>query len=187
VPPNPSHLYDNLLILRCQTGDEFALAELIAQYSPRLRFFLANLAGRSHADDLLQETWIDVYRQITGLENPAAFSAWLYRIARDRAYRHLRRSRLPVAHIDETMIDSLPADDDNFSPADAEHVRSALDRLPLHHREILVLRFIEDMSYDQIARVLAAPLGTIRSRLHHAKRALREKLELIPIRKELSL
>jgi len=87
----PAALYDRLLILRCQAGDHAALAELIARYSPGLRFFLRNLADQpSAADDLLQETWFDVYRKINHLQNPDAFAAWLYRIARDKAYRHRR-------------------------------------------------------------------------------------------------
>src|ERR1700722_19159172 len=87
-----TQLYERLLVLRCQAGDEAALGELIARHSPGLRFFLRRMTGQAEtADDLLQETWTDVYRKINRLQRPDAFSAWIYRIARDKAYREMRR------------------------------------------------------------------------------------------------
>jgi RNA polymerase sigma-70 factor (ECF subfamily) len=184
-----SVLYDRLLILRCQAGDEAALAELIARYSPALRFFLRNLAEEpAAADDLLQETWFDVYRKVNRLRDPGAFAAWLYRIARDKAFRARRRGRSPIAIADEALDESLLADDghdDPFTPEDAAQVRAALDGLPSEHREVLVLRFVEDMTYEQIAEVIERPVGTVRSRIHYAKVALRTKLHrLTPERKD---
>jgi RNA polymerase sigma-70 factor (ECF subfamily) len=67
-----------------------------------------------------------------------------------------------------------------FTAEDAAQIHAALDRLPAHQREVLVLRFLEDMSYEDIARVIGCPLGTLRSRLHHAKRALRDALNTQP-------
>ncbi len=171
-------LYERMLILRCQAGDEAALAELIARYSPGLRLFLQKLVGQAAtADDLLQETWFDVYRKINGLQNPQALTAWLYRIARDKAYRVLRRRPEPIAPADENWTDSIPAAEETFTREEAEQVRAALDQLPLEQREVLVLRFVEDMSYEQIAEVIARPVGTVRSRIHYAKLELRKKLE----------
>jgi len=174
-------LYDRLLILRCQAGDEAALAELIARYSPGLRFFLRNLAEQpAAADDLLQDTWFDVYRKVNRLQNPDAFAAWLYRIARDKAFRHRRRRREPTMPDDgalEEAVATADPDDHDFTPEDAAHVRAALDGLPAEHREVLVLRFLEEMTYEQIADVIARPVGTVRSRIHYAKVALRAKLE----------
>ena len=75
-------LYERLLVLRCQTGDAAAFAELVARYGPRLGYYLRKLlGGLDGAEDLLQEAWIDVFRHIPNLRDPAAFSAWLYRIA----------------------------------------------------------------------------------------------------------
>jgi RNA polymerase sigma-70 factor (ECF subfamily) len=176
-------VYERLLILRCQAGDDAALAELIARYSPGLRFFLRSLADQpAAADDLLQETWFDVYRKVNRLRRPEAFAAWLYRIARDKAYRHRRRRRRhEIAIPDDAAFDgSLAADDGDdprFTPEDAANVRAALDGLPAEHREVLILRFMEDMTYEQIADVLARPVGTVRSRIHYAKLALRARLE----------
>jgi RNA polymerase sigma-70 factor (ECF subfamily) len=176
--------YEQLLILRCQAGDEAALGELIARYSPGLRFFLRKMLGRADgADDLLQDLWIDVYRKINRLDRPAAFSAWLYRIARDHAYRLLRRRPAPPS-IDQEIAAPVADELETFTPEDAQQVREALDELPLEQREVLVLRFVEQMSYEQIAQVIARPVGTVRSRIHYAKLALRAKLETNFIHKE---
>lgn len=181
-----AQLYENLLILRCQAGDEAALGELIARYSPGLRFYLAKIAGRKDsADDLLQETWIDVYRKINRLEQPGAFSAWIYRIARDKAYRELRRRPAAREAVDLNLAESIAAKDEDLSRDDAEHVRAALDQLPHEQREILVLRFVYLMSYEQIAEMIARPVGTVRSRIHYAKIALRQKMESKSVRKVL--
>jgi RNA polymerase sigma-70 factor (ECF subfamily) len=171
-------VYERLLILRCQGGDEAALGELIARYSPGVRFFLKKITQNAEsADDRLQETWIDVFRKINRLENADAFAAWLYRIARDKAYREVRRSRLPVADSVEELADAAADEAQSFSPEEAERVRAALDQLPVEQREVLVLRFIEEMSYEHIAEVIGRPVGTVRSRIHYAKGALRAKLE----------
>ena len=171
-------IYEQLVILRCQAGDEDALAELVARYSPGLRLFLTKVSGQPPlADDLLQETWFDAYRRINSLRNPAAFPTWLYRIARDKAYRELRRRRVPLEPFDESLADVPDEEDQQFSPEDAATVRAAMDQIAVEQREVLMLRFVEGMSYEQIADVLQRPLGTVRSRIHYAKLALRAKLE----------
>jgi len=132
---------------------------------------------RSSADDLLQETWVDVYQKINRLENPDAFVAWLYRIARDKAFREMRRRPMPSQESDEGCTEQLAEPEEDFTAEEAEQVRLALDELPIDQREMLILRFVESMSYQQIAEVIGCPLGTVRSRLFYAKQALRAKLE----------
>jgi RNA polymerase sigma-70 factor (ECF subfamily) len=171
-----ARIYERVLILRCQAGDEAALAELIARHSPGLRFFLKKIAAES-ADDLVQETWFDVYRKINALQQPDAFAAWLYRIARDKAYRQMRRRPTPTARIDESTTAAASFDEDTFDAEELAQMKAALDALPQDQREVLVLRFIEGMSYEQIAAIIDCPLGTVRSRIHYAKSAIREKLK----------
>lgn len=171
-------LYERVLILRCQAGDEAALSELIGRYSPGLRLFLAKISGRSaSADDLLQDTWFDVYRKINRLRNPEAFTAWLYRIARDKAYRELRRRPVAGLPIDENLADEPIQEVAEFSPAEFEAVRTAMGEIQPEYREVLMLQFIEGMTYEQIAQVIGRPLGTVRSRIHYAKLAIRAKLK----------
>jgi RNA polymerase sigma-70 factor (ECF subfamily) len=172
-------IYERLLVVRAQTGDEAAFAELVERFSPRLRYFLRKLlASTTDAEDALQDVWLDVFRSLPRLADPQALVAWLYRIARDRAFGRLRKSRRVEQQLDEVrVVDTTAADEGDFSPEDAARIHAALDELPTEQREVLVLRFLEDMSYEQIAGVVGCQLGTVRSRIHYAKRALRKVLE----------
>jgi len=186
-------VYERLLVVRAQAGDDAAFAELVERYSPRLRYFLRKLLGEERhggperhrgrspqdgAEDLLQDVWLDVLRQLGRLKDPQALAAWLYRIARDRAFGRLRRSR-PAEPLDEASVVDAEREEP-FSPEDAARIHAALDQLPAEQREVLVLRFLEDMTYEQIASVVGCQLGTVRSRIHYGKQALRRILEQEP-------
>ncbi len=171
-------VYERLLVVRAQAGDEAAFAELVERYSPRLRYFLRKTSGRNAADDVLQDVWLDVLRQLPRLKDPQALAAWLYRIARDRAFGRLRRSRQNEP-LDEASVADAEREEP-FSPEDAARIHAALDQLPAEQREVLVLRFLEDMSYEQIASIVGCQLGTVRSRIHYGKQALRRILEQEP-------
>jgi RNA polymerase sigma-70 factor (ECF subfamily) len=172
-------LRERILVSRCQAGDESAFEELVSAYGPRLRYYLLKQLGSPDAaDDVLQEVWLDVYRGIVRLRRPDAFRAWIYRIAKDRAFRALRRSRVHRRLADEAEDPAAPeADDDGFSAEDARRVHAALDRLSPSHRDVLLLRFLEDLPYDDIAQITGCPPGTVKSRIHHAKRLLRQAME----------
>lgn len=173
-------LYDRLLVLRCQTGDESAFEELVARYTPRLRYYLRKMLGEIHgAEDALQDVWFDVFRKVPRITDPAAFPAWIYRIARDRAYRNLRRRKPSHRRIDEDELTDASASNGSLDFENAEYIHAALDKLTAEHREVLVLRFLEAMSYEQISQVTGCQVGTVRSRIHYAKRALRCALERI--------
>ena len=170
-------LYERVLVLRCQARDDAAFEEIVARYTPRLRYYLRKmLGGAQSAEDALQEVWLDAFRGLPALIEPAAFPAWIYRLARDRAFRDLRarRSYLPLKELD--FIEEAGGTND-FSTEDAARIHHALDALLPEHREVLVLRFIESMTYEQIAGIVGCQLGTVRSRLHYAKRALRRVIE----------
>ena len=89
-------IYERVLVLRCQAGDEAAFAELVARYAPRLRYYLRRLLD-GEPDDVMQEVWLDVFRGLPRLADAGAFPAWLYRVARDRALRSRRGRRSPGA------------------------------------------------------------------------------------------
>jgi RNA polymerase sigma-70 factor (ECF subfamily) len=166
-----------LLILRCQAGDEAAFTQIVRLYHPRVHYYLVKMLGSAdRADDAAQELWIDVFRAIPKLRDAGAFASWLYRLARDRAYRTIRSAK-PQA-TDLNCIDVADEEEDEeFSAEDAARVHGALDQLNAEHREVLLLRFVESMTYPQIAAVVRCELGTVRSRIHYAKRALRNILE----------
>jgi RNA polymerase sigma-70 factor (ECF subfamily) len=171
-------LYERVLVLRCQAGDAAAFEELVGRYGPRLRYYLRKLLGGADgAEDALQEVWCDAFRGLPRLLDPRALPAWLYRLARDRAFRQLRRRRQTFVPLPEAGPPDPAGDGPDFSAEDAGQVHAALDRLAPEHREVLLLRFLEEMPYDDIARVAGCPVGTVRSRLHYAKQALRQLIE----------
>jgi RNA polymerase sigma-70 factor (ECF subfamily) len=171
-------LYERVLVLRCQAGDEAAFAELMERYQPRLRYYLRKmLRDVQGAEDALQDVWLAVFRAVSRLADVGAFRAWLYRIARDRALRQFRHHRPPCERLEEVDPIDGRADEGQFTAEDVERVHAALDTLAAEHREVLVLRYIEAMTYEEIAGVVGCQVGTVRSRLHYAKRALRGVLE----------
>ena len=167
-----------VLVLKCQLGDQGAWDELYRLYNPSLGYYLRRLTGRDQtAVDVQQEVWLAVVRNITRLKYPEAFTVWFYRIARSKVMSRLS------AHDKDLSLEEAPEspadepDDEAFRAGDAARVHAALDGLGPEHREVLLLRFMEDLSYEQIAEVVGRPVGTVRSRIHHAKHALRRQLE----------
>jgi RNA polymerase sigma-70 factor (ECF subfamily) len=173
----PDRLYERVLVLRCQAGDQAAFAELVERYQPGLRYFLRKMLHEHGAKDALQDVWLDVFRSLSRLADLGAFRAWLYRIARDRAFRELRKRR--PRHVPANEMEPIDerAEQALLTAEDVERVHAALDELTPEHREVLVLRYLEDMTYEEIARVVGTAVGTVRSRMHHAKRVLRGVLE----------
>ena len=177
-------IYRELLALRCRGGDADAWRELIAAWEPRLFYYVRRLVPQeSDAWDVLQQTWLGAYRNIRSLSDPKLLATWLYRIARNTAISHRRSADArPQQELLDVIGDPPVAAEDDASGAleqfeDAQAVHRALDELSLAHREVLTLHFLQDLALEQIAAVLDVPLGTVKSRLHHAKRALRRVLE----------
>jgi RNA polymerase sigma-70 factor (ECF subfamily) len=174
----PDRLHETVLVLRCQAGDVAAFEEIVARYGPRLNYYLLKLLGRPAAvEDAAQEVWLDVHRALPRLRQPEAFRAWLYRIARDRAARMLRVPQTHVRLTDTENVAAVATEDVAFTADDADRIHRALDRLSTEHRDVLVLRFIEDLSYEEISEITGCTLGTVKSRIHYAKRLLRRQLE----------
>ena len=170
-------LVEHVLILRCQIGDTNALAELIERYEGPLRYFISRLMGDTEmSEDLFQETWLTVIKRLHGLKNADAFSTWLYRIARNNVYQQLRREKR-LSKLDSNAVAANDVGDDAFSVEDAAKVHRCLRELIPEYKEVLMLRFLEQMSYRQISQVVNCSLGTVKSRIYYAKLALKEKME----------
>lgn len=141
-------------------------------------YYLRRLAPtEADAWELLQETWLKLFRSLKRLRDPQSLPAFLYKTARNTALSRLRKRNLlePTPHETEVHDDSAGSDISAFDHA--EEVHHALDQLPLLQREALTLYFLEDLSLDEMAAMLDVPLGTVKSRLHYAKLAIREILE----------
>lgn len=164
------------LCLRCQGGERAAWEELVVEFERPLLYYLRRL-GASEADGLqiLQDTWIEVLGSLASLSDPLRLAPWLYTVTRRVAFRSLRR---PAP---EPVGDALPDAPDPHAPFeaaldDAAAVHWGLARLPDLQREALTLFFLRDLSLADMADVLDVPVGTVKSRLHHARRALADIL-----------
>lgn len=175
----PEQLYEQTLVLRSQTGDEAAFAELLTIHGPRLLRFTQRMMQSSpeQVADVTQEIWVAIFRALPRLQDVGKFHPWAFRIARDRIFREYRRRKQPLQSLDETVHAELTESEVAFTAADSEQLRHCLNLLTPEHREALVLRFLDDMSYEDIARVTSASVGTIRSRIYYGKRALRAAWE----------
>jgi len=170
-------LIEQVLVLRCQVGDKDAFAKLIERYNAPLRYFINRLLGNPEiTEDIFQDTWLTVIRRICSLKRTEAFPTWLYRIARNKVYQQLRREKR-LTGLDEKIAVLNNTEDDVFSAEDAAKVHRCLKELLPEYREVLMLRFLEQMSYHEIAQVINCSLGTVKSRIYYAKLALKGEME----------
>ena len=179
--PDKQSLINELLVIRCRRGDAAGFRELVEYWERPLLYYIRRLIGTGGVEwDVLQEVWLRVFRGISSLREPRSLPVWLYRIARRAAMRHLREQYAdPAMHIAAPDLDAIETDIDQrlcFSPEDATQIHRALTELPLAFREVLTLHFLEEMPVQQVAEVVGIPAGTVKSRLYHAKRALRDLL-----------
>lgn len=161
-----------LLVLRCQAGDEDAFTSLFNRFGSRTLGYLRGLVG-DDAEDVQQDVWLSVYRNLSTLTNPGAFRTWLFQTTRHRAVDLLRkRKRDDFAGADETgwTGGTGGVDDGEFDGIELEAIAA---RLPAGQREVLMLRYGNDLSYGEIALVTGCPVGTVKSRLFAAHRAVR--------------
>ena len=169
---------DGWIVLRCQSGDPRAFEDLVRAMEGPLLYYATKLVGsHTNALDVMQETWLLAFRGIRRLKDPESLRPWLYRIAHgvavDRIRRNVARVRAEEAHLDGFSDTVEPI----FSAGDGAAIHSALDELEAVHREVLVLHFLEDFSVAEIAGIVKCPEGTVKSRLFHARRAMRALLE----------
>ena len=166
------------IVHRCRAGERAAFEELFEIYQPRLKYYLRRLdSGDTNIDDILQDVWLTVFKKIHKLKNAQSFAAWLYRIARNKLYDRFRRKDRFVSLPEEDEFSVSGCAEPTFDENDAENLHRALNKLKPHHREVLTLSFIEQMSYQSIADVIGCGIGTVRSRLFYAKKSLRKEME----------
>jgi RNA polymerase sigma-70 factor (ECF subfamily) len=173
-----------LLVLRCQAGDEAAFAKLMEMFEARtLAYLRGSVAGDDDADDVQQEVWLTVYRHLGGLADAGAFRTWLFRTTRHRAIDFLRKRKREHELIDDVPLETVAVstgrakDDVDSLVVDQAALSAALVAMPPPQREVMLLRYRDELSYQEIAQVVGRPIGTVRTRLHHARKRLQEFLK----------
>ena len=161
---------------KARRGDEAAFHEMEDRYGAALyRLAFSMVGNAADADDVLQETFMGALKAMYGFEERASVKTWLTRIlVRQAARRHRSRGRSKVVASGDPSAEAVARQGaDSGVKMD---VMAAVDALPPDHREVIVLRELQGMSYEEIADVLAVPRGTVESRLYRARQALRERL-----------
>lgn len=138
---------------------------------PLLYFALKITGDEQNALDVLQEVWVRAFRDLRKLRDHGALRPWLYRMTRGIAIDRFRRER--VRERAEESSREIAAAEPSFSDCDTRGIHQALDQLEPLHREVLTLYFLEDFGIGEIARILDRPEGTVKSRLHYAKHAMK--------------
>ena len=171
-PPTPDQ---TLLVLLAQTGDKAALEQLLRDSHAPLRLYITPLAGADLADDILQETSLQIFRKLPFLREPAVFRPWTLRIASRIAFAHLKRAR-GWEPLDDATPEPLTTPDANLGePPDAAFL-ALLDHVSPASRAVLLLHFQHDLSLEETAAILDIPVGTAKSRLHYGVTTLRKHL-----------
>ena len=180
---------DQELVARVQRGDKKAFDLLVLKYQHKV----ANLASRyirnpSETLDVTQEAFIKAYRALPKFRGDSAFYTWLYRIAINTAKNYLMAQgrRPPTSDLDAETVEQMDIGvrlTENATPENnllqdeiAHTVRQAIDDLPDDLRTAITLRELEGLSYEEIARAMSCPVGTVRSRIFRARAAIDEKL-----------
>lgn len=166
------------LVVGAQRGDQQAFERLTAAHHPRLfRVAYGILRDRHLAEDVTQEAFIDIWRTIRRLRDPAKFEGWSYRLLVRRCYAEAKR-RSPAV-FDELRMSSEEhvTRDDYATVIDRDQLDRGFRRLSVEHRTIIVLRCLLDMPMDQVAEALGVAPGTVGSRLNRALASLRAAIE----------
>jgi RNA polymerase sigma-70 factor (ECF subfamily) len=184
--PTSDAIRERLLAVRCQLGDRDAMEELVRTWERRLLFYVRRFVtgGEDEALHVMQDVWLRVFSGINHLRDPDRLAPWLYTLTRrtltDRLRDRYTREQLLVSREspDDVASETTSTDgaDQSWFVA-AEEVHYGLSRVSVVEREVLTLYFLEDLSIDEIARVIGIPPGTVKSRLFHARAALRTVLE----------
>lgn len=170
VNPKEPYLVDATLVRAAQGGDTLALDQLLDRLSPYVSRICGPIALAS-GPDAAQDALIAVVRALPALRDPATLRGWVRAIAVREAVRHARRDAR-ARPVDTTVLAGLPTRED---PQLRTDVRAVLDRLAPHHRAVLVLRDLEGLDEASAAAVLDLPIGTVKSRLHRARRFFRKE------------
>ena len=179
---------DQVLINQTLDGQTAAFGDLVRKYQNRLYNGMVHmLRNEAEAEDVVQDAFILALTKLSSFHGRSAFFTWLYRIAYNVAVSRIRR-RKPTVSLTMGSEDSRPMEFEGNAPAPDERLRriedvgrlqQALDCLSDEHRDVLVLREMQELDYEAISEILDLPIGTVRSRLHRARSQLKQQLEIL--------
>jgi len=181
---------DAELVRRCLSGDQRACRDLVRRYErPVYSVLMRVVRSAEDAEDLVQETFVRVFRALDRYDTERPFAAWVFTIASRLAIDQLRRRRLKtvsltVSEPGSTEERELDVEDPGLKPDEVTSHGEEEDRaarliagLPEHYRIVVMLRHQQDLSYEEIAEALNLPLGTVKARIHRARALLKDRIQ----------
>lgn len=183
--PESEHTDEELVALSLRDKDAFA--HLVYRYAPKLRSYIARIGGLPTEDteDILQDSFVRIYEHLNDFDPLLSFSSWAYRITHNQTMNFFRKRRArPEGHLtllSDEELTALSATTDVFADSantfDATILRKVLATLSKEHFDVLILRYFEHKSYDEISDILSIPPGTVAVRLSRAKAKIKKIME----------
>ncbi|GIP30541.1 ECF RNA polymerase sigma factor SigW [Paenibacillus sp. J23TS9] len=181
---------ENRLTKLALKGDQRAFAEIVELYKDKIYHLAYRMLGNRHeAEDIVQETFLRVYKNLDRYDPNQKFSTWIYRIATNLCIDRLRKKK-PTYSLDAEMNDQEGMDGYSMIPSDnrtpesetllsetQEIIYQAIGSLPAKYKSVMILRYLQDLSLQEISDVLGMPVTTIKTRVHRGREFLRKKLE----------
>ena len=186
--PVRSQLEDSELVTRIQNGERDLFSELVRRYQDRLYTqCLRQMGSAEVASELAQDIFIKIFQNIQSFRNDSAVSTWIFRIAVNHCINQKQRQYRRKHHAHEPLEGNNPENPREFAGSSnvlndiqsqewRHHIDAAMAKLDAEQREILILRELQDLSYDEISEILELPLGTVKSRMHRARTTLSKLL-----------
>ena len=172
---------DEVLVIAAILGNLEAFEELVVRYRPAVVRLARTVVGADHAEDVAQDSLLLAFKALPGIDEPRKFPAWLSAITRHRALRFSKsetaqmRKRVPL---DEALLEKIEALAKPLAEKERdEEMIEALESLPSDYAMPLRLRFLDEMPLNRIAAFMGIPLSTVKWRIHHGKKLLREKVK----------
>lgn len=175
-------LSDEELALFMQNHNGDGIEEVINRYQPKLlRYIIRLISDEEMAEDVLQNTFISAYQNINSYNSSRPFSPWIYRISHNKAINELRnqKGKISLEMVAEVADPkSLEINDQLDKKRLREYLERSLDKLSLRYREVLILRFFEEKSYEEISEILKLPVGTVGVRIKRGLEKLKLKVDI---------
>ena len=180
---------DTLLAFKASEGDDKAFEALVRKYERLVSTCVFSVIGNNPEDvmDVSQEVFLKVYRNLSSFKGDSEFSTWLYRVAKNCALDYIRKRKPPSSSLDTSGDEGegfdVPDTSESSNPEKSvlqaeksEILKRSIEKLSEEHREIIILRHVNDYSYEQIAKQLDLEVGTVKSRISRAREALKKIL-----------
>ena len=172
---------DEVLVIAAILGNLEAFEELVVRYRPAVVRLARTIVGADHAEDVAQDSLLLAFKALPGIEEPRKFPAWLSAITRHRALRFSKSETAQLSKrvaLDEALLEKIEALAKPLAEKERdEEMIAALESLPADYAMPLRLRFLDEMPLNRIAAFMGIPLSTVKWRIHHGKKLLRQRVK----------